>query len=64
MVKSVNLQEYYLYNQKCKFLLKESEIRFAGFLDPMGNLIAGGFKEGIVPFMTNLKGGNYTLRLS
>jgi hypothetical protein len=26
---------------KCELLLKEPEIRFAGFLDMMGNLIAG-----------------------
>ena len=49
MIQSVNLQEYYLYHKKCNLLLKESEIRFAGFLDPMGNLIAGGFKEGVTP---------------
>jgi len=29
--------------------LQEPEIRFAGFLDPMGNLIAGGFREGVTP---------------
>ncbi len=29
--------------------MQETEIRFAGFLDPMGNLIAGGFKEGVTP---------------
>ena len=29
--------------------LEEPEIRFACFLDGMGNLIAGGFKEGITP---------------
>ena len=49
MYQSVNLQEYYLYHQKCKILLEEPKIRFAGFLDFMGNLIAGGFKEGVTP---------------
>ncbi|WP_316505765.1 DUF6659 family protein [Nitrosopumilus sp.] len=49
MFQSVNLEEYYLYHRKCNLLLEEPEIRFAGFLDSMGNLIAGGFKEGIVP---------------
>lgn len=49
MFQSVNLQEYYLYHQKCDLLLHESEIRSACFLDAMGNLIAGGFKEGITP---------------
>ncbi len=50
MIQAVNLKEYQLYHKKCNLLLLESEIRFAGFLDPMGNLIAGGFKEGVVPF--------------
>ncbi len=49
MYKSVSLVEYQLYHRKCDLLLQETEIRFAGFLDPMGNLIAGGFKEGVTP---------------
>lgn len=50
MFQSVNLKEYQLYNQKYNLLLQESEIRFAGFLDSMGSLIAGGFKDGVTPF--------------
>ncbi len=50
MFQSVNLKEYHLYHQKCNLLLQESEIRFAGFLDSMGSLIAGGFKDGVTPF--------------
>ncbi|MCH7965841.1 MAG: hypothetical protein IIB02_04155 [Thaumarchaeota archaeon] len=50
MFQSVNLKEYQLYHQKCNLLLQESEIRFAGFLDSMGSLIAGGFKDGVTPF--------------
>lgn len=38
-----------MYNEKCKRLLTESEIRFAGIVDKDGNLIAGGFKEGLIP---------------
>ena len=49
MSESVNLLEYRLHHKKCELLLKQPEIRFAGFLDSMGNLIAGGFKEGIQP---------------
>ncbi|HUT06268.1 MAG TPA: DUF6659 family protein [Nitrosopumilaceae archaeon] len=49
MLQSVNLKEYYLYHQKCNLLLEEPEIRFACFLDGMGNLLAGGFKEGVRP---------------
>ena len=49
MLESVNLQEHYMYHQKCNLLLQIPELRFAGFLDPMGNLIAGGFSEGVTP---------------
>ena len=37
------------YQQKCDLLAKESDIRFAGFLDMMGNLVAGSFREGLRP---------------
>ncbi|MHA7647034.1 DUF6659 family protein [Nitrosopumilus sp. S4] len=39
-----------LYGEKCNELLKESEIRFAGIVDNGGKLIAGGFKDGLVPY--------------
>jgi len=39
-----------LYSEKCNLLLGESEIRFAGIVDKDGKLIAGGFKEGIIPY--------------
>ncbi len=37
------------YQQKCDLLIKEPEIRFAGFLDFMGNLVVGKFREGVTP---------------
>ena len=43
---SPNLQ---IYNEKCNQLLSESEIRFAGIINDEGNLISGGFKEGLTP---------------
>jgi len=42
-----NLQ---LYDQKCKILLNENEIRFAGIVNKEGKLVLGGFKEGLVPY--------------
>jgi len=39
-----------LYSEKCSQILRESEIRFAGIVDKDGTLIAGGFKEGLVPY--------------
>ena len=37
------------YQQICDLLTKEPEIRFAGFLDFMGNLISGKFREDVKP---------------
>jgi len=39
--------EYYMFDQKCQNLLKEPEIRFAGLINPMGHLVAGGMKKGM-----------------
>jgi len=41
--------EYSIFQQKCDILLLEDEIRFAGLINSMGRLVAGGFKEGITP---------------
>jgi hypothetical protein len=41
---------FQLYDEKCKILLKEPEIRFAGIVDIAGNLVLGGFKEGLTPY--------------
>ncbi len=41
--------EYWIYDQKCKKLLDYDEIRFAGLINSMGHLVAGGFKPGISP---------------
>lgn len=37
------------YHEDCKRLVQEPEIRFAGVISPMGNLIAGGMKECLTP---------------
>ena len=44
-----NVKEYQSHQQKCELLLQDPEIRFAGLLDPLGNLVAGGFKTGVEP---------------
>ena len=43
--------EYWIYDQKCKNLLEHDEIRFAGLINSMGHLVAGGFKSGIAPLV-------------
>lgn len=37
------------YDDKCKQLTKEDEIRFAAIIDKEGVIVAGGFKKGIIP---------------
>lgn len=37
------------YDAKCKQLTSEKEIRFAGIIDESGQLVAGGFKDGLTP---------------
>ena len=37
------------YQEKCDLIAKDPEIRFAGILDMMGNLVAGSFRTGLVP---------------
>ncbi len=39
-----------LYAEKCKILLKEPEIRFAGIINKNGELVLGGFKDGLIPY--------------
>lgn len=43
--------EYWVLDQKCKLLLQEDEIRFAGIVNRMGRLVAGGFKKGVMPLV-------------
>ena len=49
MSKVEKSNEYYMFDQKCQNLLKEPEIRFAGLINPMGHLVAGGMKKGMNP---------------
>ena len=49
MTQVENLNEIQKYQQKCEKLMQEPEISFAGFLDMMGNLIAGGFSKVVTP---------------
>jgi hypothetical protein len=45
-----NISSFPLYDEKCKNLLNEPEIRFAGIVDKDGNLVLGGFKKGLTPY--------------
>ena len=38
-----------IYDIRCKDLLDEDKIRFAGIINETGNLICGGFKKGLLP---------------
>jgi hypothetical protein len=43
------IPENQYFQQKCDLLANEPEIRFAGFLDLMGNLVVGSFREDVTP---------------
>lgn len=45
---------YLEYEEKCKKLVKEEKIRFAGIIDKDGTVVAGGFKMGIIPLEKNM----------
>ena len=55
MSKSINLAQHHLFQKQCDLLLKDPKVRFAGFLDNMGNLMAGSFKDGIIPLHDELE---------
>lgn len=38
-----------MYDEKCKKLLEEDDIRFAGIIDEHGKLVSGGFKKNLKP---------------
>jgi hypothetical protein len=40
---------YQVYDDKCKKLLDQDEIRFAGIINEEGKLVSGGFKKDIIP---------------
>jgi len=41
--------KFSIYDIRCRDLLDEEDIRFAGIIDEDGNLVGGGFKKGLVP---------------
>ncbi len=41
--------KFQIYDIRCKDLLDDDEIRFAGIINEAGDLIYGGFKKGILP---------------
>lgn len=40
------------YGKKCQEILDFEEIRFSGLLDEFGTLLAGGYKQGMIPKLT------------
>ena len=47
--------KYPTYDEKCKKLTLERDMRFAGILDEYGKLVAGGFKDGLIPLEDDRK---------
>lgn len=45
---SEDASEYHVFDIRCKDVLEEEGVRYAGLLNEKGRIIAGGFKQGIV----------------
>ncbi len=43
------ISEYRVYEVRCKDVMEEEGVRFAGIIDESGKLLAGGFKPGVSP---------------
>lgn len=41
------------YEKRCQEILEDQEVRFAALLDELGNTLAGGYRENIVPRLTD-----------
>ena len=50
--------------KKINDILTEPEIRFAGLIDSEGELVAGGFREGVIPFENDERRRQMFLQLS
>lgn len=46
---SEEVSEHTIFEVRCKDVLEEEGVRFAGIIDKHGKLLAGGFKPGITP---------------
>lgn len=51
----LHLDEYTSLESKCTKLLEDEGIRFAGVVNKMGNLVAGGFRPDVTPFEDDAK---------
>ena len=49
--KAKETDEIQTFDQKCKKMLNEEDIRFVGIINNMGRQIAGGYKKGITPLV-------------
>jgi hypothetical protein len=47
--------KFQIYDVRCKDLLDEDGVRFAGIINETGNLIYGGFKKGLLPLESDPK---------
>jgi hypothetical protein len=47
--------KFQIYDVRCKDLLDEDGVRFAGIINETGNLIYGGFKKGLLPLVSDPK---------
>jgi len=46
-------EKLHVFEDACRALLQEHNVRFVGVVNPLGNLIAGGFKKGVTPLLND-----------
>jgi len=51
----ITVDEIKKLNDSCEELLKEENVRHVGVINPLGHLIAGGFKKGVEPLLDDVK---------
>ena len=54
-MKILTVEEIKKLDNACTRLLEEENIRHVGVINELGHLIAGGFKKGVVPLLTDEK---------
>ncbi|EGG42301.1 hypothetical protein Nlim_0949 [Candidatus Nitrosarchaeum limnium SFB1] len=61
---TLDINENIQLENKCRKLLKNDEIRFVGMINPMGNLIFGGFNKYVDLFKNNEKRRQFYMQMA
>lgn len=51
----LNIDEIKRLNTACQMLQNENKVRHVGVINELGRLVAGGFKDGVIPLLSDEK---------